>query len=55
MKKIEKYSVVSDPETITRPIRILLVDDQSFVRRFIHKSLRSRSKLKHRWYGSKRS
>ena len=39
MKKIEKYSVVSNSETITRPIRILLVDDRSFVRRFIHKSL----------------
>ena len=39
MKKIEKYSVVSDSKTVTRPIRILLVDDQSFVRRFIQKSL----------------
>ena len=39
MKKIKKYSVVSDSKALTRPIRILLVDDQSFVRRFIHKSL----------------
>ena len=45
MKKIEKYSVVSDSETITRPIRILLVDDQSFVRRFIHKSLEDEPSL----------
>ena len=45
MKKIEKYSVVSDPKTITRPIRILLVDDQSFVRRFIHKSLEDEPSL----------
>ena len=40
MKKVEKYSVVSNStETIASPIRILLVDDRSFIRRFIHKSL----------------
>ena len=45
MKKIDKYSVVSDSQTITAPIRILLVDDQSFVRRFIHKSLEEEPSL----------
>ena len=45
MKKIDKYSVVSDSQTITSPIRILLVDDQSFVRRFIHKSLEEEPSL----------
>ena len=39
MKKIANYSVVSDSEDLTQPINVLLVDDQSFARRFIHKSL----------------
>ena len=39
MKKIANYSLVSVPETSTQPIRILLVDDQGFARRFIQKSL----------------
>ena len=38
MKKIENYSVVSS-ETSNQVIRILLVDDQIFARRFIQKSL----------------
>lgn len=39
MKKIANYTVVSDSHSLTQPIRVLLVDDQSFVRRFIHRSL----------------
>ena len=39
MKKIESYSVVSSTETLVQPIRILLVDDQSFARRFVARSL----------------
>ncbi len=39
MKKIESYSVVSSSETLVQPIRILLVDDQSFARRFVARSL----------------
>ena len=38
MKKIAKYTVVPK-ENLTKPIRVLLVDDQSFARRFIFKSL----------------
>jgi hemolysin D len=38
MKKIEKYSVLQ-LEAFSQPIRILLVDDQSFARRFITRSL----------------
>ena len=46
MKKIKNYSVVSaSPENIVQPIRILLVDDQDFVRHFISKSLELDSDL----------
>jgi hemolysin D len=38
MKKIENYSVVQ-PEVFSQTIRLLLVDDQSFARRFITRSL----------------
>jgi HlyD family secretion protein len=38
MKKIENQSVLQ-PEGFSQPIRILLVDDQSFARRFITRSL----------------
>jgi hemolysin D len=40
MKKIKNYSVLPPVER-SKPIRILLVDDQIFVRRFITKSLES--------------
>lgn len=39
MKKIANYSVVTSEEL--QPIRILLVDDRSFVRRFISESIKS--------------
>ena len=39
MKKIQNYSVVSSPETLTQPISVLLVDDQNFARRFVTRSL----------------
>jgi HlyD family secretion protein len=39
MKKIENYSVISESGENSK-IRILLVDDQSFVRRFISKSIK---------------
>ena len=44
MKKIENYKVIDD---INEPqeIRLLLVDDQSFVRRFISKSIEPISNL----------
>ncbi len=44
MKKIENYSVLQ-PESLSQPIRILLVDDQSFARRFITRSLEADSNL----------
>lgn len=46
MKKIENYSVVSSPQTSIQPIRILLVDDQSFARHFVAKSLEFHQDLK---------
>ena len=46
MKKIANYSVVSDSEALTQPINVLLVDDQSFARRFIYKSLEEDPNLK---------
>jgi HlyD family secretion protein len=45
MKKIENYSVLQ-PEGFSQPIRILLVDDQSFARRFITRSLEADPNLK---------
>ena len=45
MKQIANYTVVSDSEALTQPIKVLLVDDQSFARRFIHKSLEEDPKL----------
>ncbi len=39
MKKIVNYTVVSNSKIQTQSIRVLLVDDQSFARRFIHRSL----------------
>lgn len=45
MKRINKYTVVQ-PETFSQPIRILLVDDQSFARRFITHSLKTDPNLK---------
>ena len=44
MKKIENYSVISESSE-SQEIRILLVDDRSFVRRFISKSLENVSNL----------
>jgi hemolysin D len=44
MEKIETYSVLQ-PLEHNQPIRILLVDDQIFVRRFITKSLENNSYL----------
>ena len=46
MKKIANYTVVSHSEALTQPINVLLVDDQSFARRFIHKSLEEDPNLK---------
>ncbi len=40
MKKIVNYTVVSNSKIQTQSIRVLLVDDQSFARRFIHSSLK---------------
>jgi hemolysin D len=40
MKKIVNYTVVSNSKIQTQLIRVLLVDDQSFARRFIHSSLK---------------
>ena len=45
MKKIEQYSVISSTEIPVRPIRILLVDDQSFARRFVSSSLKDNRNL----------
>jgi HlyD family secretion protein len=45
MKKIDNYTVISESETQPQ-ITILLVDDQSFVRRFITKSIEQISNLK---------
>ena len=44
MKKIENYSVINESNEF-QEIRILLVDDQSFVRRFISKSIEPVSHL----------
>ncbi len=44
MKKIENYTVI--PEAESQAIRVLLVDDQSFVRRFISKSLEDVAHIK---------
>ena len=44
MKQIENYSVISELSE-SQEIRILLVDDQSFVRQFISKSLKNVSDL----------
>lgn len=44
MKKIENYSIV--PPAKPQVIKVLLVDDQSFVRRFISKSIPSTSHIK---------
>ena len=46
MKKIENYSVMSSTETLTQPISILLVDDQSFARHFVTRSLEFHHDLK---------
>ncbi len=44
MKKIENYKIINE---VSQPqIRLLLVDDQSFVRKFISKSLESVTNLK---------
>lgn len=45
MKKIEQYSVVTPIEIPTRPIRILLVDDQGFALRFVSSSLEDERSL----------
>ena len=45
MKKIANYSFVSNTEALTQPIGVLLVDDQSFARRFIQKSLETDPQL----------
>lgn len=44
MKKIENYTVI--PEAESQEIKVLLVDDQSFVRRFISKSLEDVAHIK---------
>ena len=46
MKKIANYSVVTDAESLTQPINVLLVDDQSFARRFVDKSLEGDPQIK---------
>lgn len=45
MKKIANYTIVSDPQALTQPIRVLLVDDQSFAQRFISQSLKTDHEL----------
>ena len=46
MKKIANYTVVSNSQNLTQPIRLLLVDDQNFARRFTEKSLEEDPNLK---------
>jgi hemolysin D len=45
MKKIQNYGVLQ-PESFSQQIRILLVDDQSFARRFVTRSLEADPNLK---------
>ena len=44
MKKIAKYSVIDSPK-LEKPIEVLLVDDRSFIRRFISESIKGNRNL----------